>query len=144
MKLTESKLTLANSRYLIPHSDPPTVLLFDGQRHPKVNPSVALLAIIENMQPICRWSALSFPPSTKFDYLLLRITIQNSYLPCGPLTYNNACTALRGLAEFMALHNEFYQWNFQIFVNGYAVGSGQIVAIERVQEAASLSVVATS
>lgn len=79
-----------------------------------------------------------------FDYLLLRITIQNSYLPCGSLTYNNACTALRGLAEFMALHDEFYQWKFQIFVNGFAVGSGQIEGVQRVQEAASVSVVATS
>ena len=108
-----------------------------------MNPSVALLAIIEDMQPICRWFALSFPPNNVFDYRLLRITIQNLYV-CGPLTYNDACTALRGLAEFMSLHNEFYQWSFQIFVNGYSLGSGQIEGVQQVQDAPSLSLVATS
>ena len=108
-----------------------------------MNPSVALLAIIENMQPVCRWFALSFPPNNVFDYRLLRITIQNLYV-CGPLTYNDACTALRGLAEFMSLDNEFFQWSFQIFVNGYPLGSGQIEGIQQGQETASLSLVAAS
>ncbi|KAM0799920.1 hypothetical protein BDR22DRAFT_821988 [Usnea florida] len=138
-----SNITDTNTiRYVIPHSDPPA-LLFNGQRNPKMNPSVALLAIIENMQPVCRWFAVSFPPNNVSDYRLLRITIQNQYV-CGPLTYNDACTALRGLAEFMSLHNEFYQWSFQIFVNGYSLGSGQIEGIQQAQEAASLSLVATS
>ena len=143
VEFKESKLTLANSRYIIPHSNPPTALLFNGQRNPKMNPSVALLAIIENMQPICRWFALTFPPNNVFDYRRLRITIQNLYF-CGPLTYNDACTALRGLAEFMSLQDEFYQWSFQIFVNGYSLGSGQIEGVPQVQEAAPISLVATS
>ena len=109
-----------------------------------MNPSVVLLAMIEDMQPICRSFALPFPPNSIFDYGLVRITIQNLNLSCGPLRYNDACTALRGLAEFMVLHDKFNQWSFQIIVNGYALGSGRIEGVRRVQEAASVSVLDTS
>lgn len=141
---TEPNLTLQNRRYNIPHSNPPAVLSFNGLWQPKMNPSGVLLAMIENMQPVCRFFANPFPPSRVFEYGLVRITIQNLYLSCGPLTYNDACTALRGLAEFMVLNNQFYQWTFQIYVNGYAVGSGQVEYIYQVPEDASVSGVATS
>ena len=142
--ITGSNLTPAKSRYDIPYSNPPAVLSFNGMWKPPMNPSLVLLAMIENMQPVCRQFADAFPPSRTFDYGFVRITIQNLYLSCGPLTFNDACTALRGLAEYMVLHGQFYQWTFQIWVNGYAVGSGQIENLHQVLEAASVSGVATS
>ena len=111
---------------------------------PRMNPSTVLLAIIENMQPVCRYFANSFPPTRVFDYGTVRVTIQNLYLSCGPLTYNDACTALRGLAEFFVLNNSFYRWTFQIWVNGYALGGGEIENRNRVLEAAGVSGMATS
>lgn len=140
-----SSITNTNTiRYDIPYSNPPAVLSFNGMWKPPMNPSLVLLAMIENMQPVCRQFADAFPPSRTFDYGFVRITIQNLYLSCGPLTFNDACTALRGLAEYMVLHGQFYQWTFQIWVNGYAVGSGQIENLHQVLEAASVSGVATS
>lgn len=111
---------------------------------PEMNPSTVLLAIIENMQPVCRHFANPFPPTSVFDYGLIRIGIQNLHLSCGPLTYNDACTALRGLAEYMVLYNQFYQWRFQIWIREYAVGGGQIDSIHQVLGPASVSGVATS
>ena len=96
------------------------------------------------MQPVCRYFANPFPPSRIFDFGLIRVTIQNLYLSCGPLTYNDACTALRGLADYMVLYNQFYQYTFQIWVQGYALGSGQIEGLGQMLEAASASGVATS
>ncbi len=127
---------MPRSRYNIPHSNPPTALSFTSMRAPQVKPSIVLLSIIEQMQPVCRHFADPFPPSWVFDYALIRVTIQNLYLSCGPLTYNDACTALRGLAEFMVLQTQFYQWRFQIWVGEYAVGGGQIDGLVQVLPAA--------
>ena len=135
---------MPKSRYNIPYSNPPTALSFIGIDPPRMNPSIVLLTIIENLQPICRHFAYPFPPSMIFDYRLIRLTIQNLYLSCGPLTYDDACTALRGLAEFMVLRNQFHQIRFQIWVNEYAVGGGQIEGIGQVLPAASVAGVATS
>ena len=135
---------MPHSLYHIPRSNPPTLLSFIGMGPPQIHQSTVLLAIIENMQPVCRHFAIPFPPSRVFDYGRTRVTIQNLYLSCGPLTYNDACTALRGLAEFMVLNQQLYQWAFQIWVHGYAVGGGEITSIYAVVPAASASGVATS
>lgn len=135
---------MSDSRYTIPNSNPPAVLSFSGMHTPPMNPSIVLLSLIENMQPVCRHFAAPFPPSWVSDYALVRVTIQNLYLSCGALSYNDACTALRGLAEFMVLENRFYQWRFQIWVNGYALGGGQIDGIQQILPAASAAGVASS
>lgn len=142
--ITKSNLMNIKSLYNIPNSSPPTALSFIGLYTPQLNPSTVLLAMIENMQPVCRLFASTFPPSTVFDYGLVRIAIQNLHLSCGPLTYNDACTALRGLAEFMVLNNQFHQWSFQIWIKGYAAGGGQIESVHQVLAPASVSGVATS
>ena len=134
----------ANRLYMIPNSEPPTILSFIGDYNPQMSPPPVLLAIIENMQPVCRKFAIAFPPSRIFDYGLVRITLQNLYLSCGPLTYNDACTALRGLAEFMVFNNRFYHLTFQIWVDGYALGGGQVSSLYQALKTASVSGVATT
>ena len=136
---------MPDSLYNIPSSSPPVALSFNGAYTPQLNPSIVLLSMIENMQPICRHVTTTFPPFRVFDYALVRITIRNLYLPsCGPLTYNDVCTVLRGLAEFMVLQNRYAQWRFHIWVNGFALGSGQVDGIHRVLPAASAAGVASS
>lgn len=135
---------MPDSFYHIPFSIPPTILSFTGMGPPQIHEIVVLLAIIENMQPVCRNSASPFPLSRVSDYGTTRVTIQNLYLSCGPLTYNDACTALRGLAEFMVLNHQLYEWTFQIWVNQYALGSGEIRNIHAALPATSAAGVATS
>lgn len=130
---------MPNSLYPIPRANPPTALSFISMRAPPMNPSGALLAIIENMQPVCRHFVAPFPPSRVFDYGLVRVTIQNLYLSCGPLTFNDACTAMRGLAEFMVHNNQMRQWTFQIWVNQFAVGGGEIENLFSVPPAAGIA-----
>lgn len=135
---------MPHSLYHIPRSSPPVLLSFIGMGPQQTDQSTVLLAIIENMQPICRHFANPFPPSRVFDYRSTRVTIQNLYLSCGPLTYNDACTALRGLAEFMVLNHQLHEWTFQIWVHGYAVGGGEIRSVYAVLPTASAAGVATS
>ena len=130
--------------YNIPNSSPPVSLSLETIDTRRFNPTIALLSMIENMQPVCRHFVNAMPRVRVFDYALIRTTIQNSYLPCGTLTYNVACTALRGLAEYMTLSNVFIPWRFQIWVNGYAVGRGQIEGISRTLPAVSGVGIATS
>lgn len=133
-----------HSIYNVPNSLPPLSISLEASNIPQLNPTIALLSMIEIMQPICRQFMQPYPPASVFDYALIRITIRSSNLPCGALTYNNACTALRGLAEFMTLSNQFFQWRFQIWVNGYALGRGRIDGILPRLPEASAAGVATS
>ena len=137
-------ILMPRSIYHVPHSSPPLFLTLEGSYTPRLNPTIVLLSMIENMQPICRHFGNSFPPVRVFNYALIRTTIRNSYFPCTALTFNDACTALRGLAEYMALNNQFFQWRFQIWVNGYSLGSGRIEGIDRGLPEVSAAVVATS
>lgn len=132
---------MPDSHYKVPESNPTLTLSFDEVLPPHMDPPLVLLSMIENMQPICRHSRAAFPPRRVFDYALARTTFRS--FPCGSLTYHDVCTALRGLAEFMTLQNQFYQWKFQIWVNGYALGSGQIQLI-RMLPAASAAGLDTS
>ena len=113
--------------YHIPYSNPPITLYLTNMNPPQMSPSIVLLSMIENMQSICRLFVTVFPPAKVFDYGLVRIAFQSlDHQHCARLTYNDVCTTLRGLAEFMVLLDQFYQWTFSIWVQGYAVGGGQI------------------
>jgi len=89
------------------------------------------------MQPICQHFAIPFPKRRTLQNGGFQITIGNLNLSCGPLTYNDVCSTLRGLAEFMVLNAAYHSWSFQIFVRDYPVGWGQIEAI--IDEAAPVS-----
>lgn len=130
---------MPDSRYKVPDSNPSLTLSFEEVQPPRMDPPLVLLSMIENMQPVCRYFGRAFPPRRVFDYGLVRITFRS--FPCGSLTYNDVCTALRGLAEFMTLQNQFYQWRFQMWVNEYAFGSAEIglVGMLPVASAAAVS-----
>lgn len=132
---------MPDSFYKVPESKPSLSLSFDEVLPPHMDPPLVLLSMIENMQPVCRHFRVAFPPRRVFDYGGVRTTFRS--LPCGSLTYHDACTTLRGLAEFMTLQDQFYQWRFQIWVNGYALGGGQIELV-RMLPAASAAAVSTS
>ena len=136
---------MPDSFYNIPQSNPHITLLFDGLQTPPMNPIVVLLSVVENMQPVCRHFLTAFPPTRIFDYGLIRTIIRNRQSSeCGLLTYNDVCTVLRGLAEFMVGEIQFYQWQFRILVNGYESGSGQIDVVHQMLPAVSATGVTSS
>lgn len=80
------------------------------------------------MQPICRQYDTEIPISSTFDYAGVRIILKNyTGRGCGTVTYHDACTALRGLAEFMVLRNRYNAWTFDIYINGLGAGGGKIL-----------------
>ncbi|KAL2049373.1 hypothetical protein ABVK25_010383 [Lepraria finkii] len=107
---------------------PLVCLAFAEIYSPQIHPQVILLAIIENMQPVCRYFGNQFPVIRTFDYASIQIVLQNRYAPgISPMTYNDACTVLRGLAEFMILNDEFHAWSFSVFVAGALAGNGRMI-----------------
>ena len=112
---------------MIPHSDPSTTLFFLAGTPPLILPQLALLAIVEYMQPICSYNDIEFPISSTFDYAGVRITLKN-YTGRGrrTITYHDACTALRGLAEYMVLQDRFWMFLFDIYIEGVDAGGGRL------------------
>ena len=84
------------------------------------------------MQPICRQYDTDIPTSSTFDYEGVRIILTDySGRGCKKITHHDACTALRGLAEFMVLRNGFNPWTFDIYINGFDAGEGKILETPR-------------
>ena len=92
---------------------------------PLLLPQIALLAIVEHMQPTCGHYIAVMPSTSTFDYAGVRIVFINHF--SNPLGYHDACTALRGLAEYMVLKNAFNVWMFDIRIRGSNAGSGRIL-----------------
>ncbi|KAL6718460.1 hypothetical protein ACLMJK_004551 [Lecanora helva] len=125
---TEANLTEVDFgiRYDVPNSDPPIHLTFSTAGQAALLPMPILLAVIENMQPTCRNFMLPYPKQHTFVYGQFKIKLRNLDLSCGPLTYNDACSALRGLAEFMVTRDAYRPWTWQIWVGDQPRGAGQI------------------
>ena len=112
---------------MIPRSNPPTSLLFTAGTPPVLQSQLVMLAIIESMQSVCSHVDTEFPIASTFDYVGVRIILKNyTGRGCRTLTYNDACTTLRGLAEFMVLKNDFKLWIFEIYIFGVDAGGGRL------------------
>lgn len=91
------------------------------------------------MPLICSQYDPEIPMSSTFDYNGVRIILTDySAQGCKKITYHDACTALRGLAEFMVLKNGFNALTFDIYVNGFDVGEGKILEAPRSLSAADV------
>ena len=55
-----------------------------------------------------------------------KITIQNIDATQA-MTYNDACSTLRGIGEYLTLEDKWLEWTFNIDVAGVWLGQGQVV-----------------
>jgi len=78
---------------------------------------------------MCRASPLqALPPILHLNYGNIQLKLRNMNRECGFLTYNDACTMLRGLAEYMTSTGKFQGSAFDISVSGNVVRSGQLLS----------------
>ena len=88
------------------------------------------MCIVESLPSVCRAPPfVEFPTSKSFSYRTAKITLENTNL-AEPFTNNDACSALRGIAEYLSSKQLWFEWSFQIYVAGTVVGDGQLVNMQ--------------
>lgn len=142
LSFAHHRLLISNSQFNIAGSNPPTTLIFAPVRRPqRLDPHTCLMLIIENQSPMCRSSPFRALASTLFlQYNDLQLKLTTSSQECGFLTYNDACTTLRGLAEYMTSTGKFQGLVFDVSVSGKIVGSGHLLRLGQNVNANSSSI----
>jgi len=119
----------AQSPYNIPNTYPATSLyLAASTPKEKLDPYSVLMTLITTLPEVCRMPPTDPFPAAQisFHYGNASVTLASGAGACGSLTYDDACTTLQGLAEYVTSSDDFYGNDFQIAVAGKVVGSGKV------------------